>query len=1180
VLTAGLLAGCVASSFAMKEIPVDRSELTEWQSLAQIDQEGAAAHSDTAYFGGNGTGNGTVVRGGVWNFEANSGEAPQFFNDGDPVGNQFRDGWTFIDRTTRVGPSQYGSPHWNNLGVYNFNYDALPGTAAQGSLRPGGYAHRTTTHANNGINDGPNPLQGSWSLWIGTNLELNPENCHWTQTSGYGDGWAQGIQKSYAIPAGHQGADINVNFFHRYAVEAGFDTCWVEISFDGDFWDAVGTAGDQNGIFNDGDFNQPLPSAAGGAETTILVDNLGTNAATTLHVRFILRADAFFSDSGDGGNFRWAWMLDNIQTQMIEGANTTNLDAVSTFETDLGGWQISSFEGFDFAITTDATRPAGRIVALSTLGCPPIVACPEACGIDNRILMFSDKDDCDLVDDFQDSYIVSRAFAIGGPTLPDLDGDAGRIIRFDLYTDGGAAGTFNTGNSFCWAYWPFNSVRCPFSPAAGHPGAGLGPYNWSQESTASCDFFSQGSGTDCFDNAVDNISAQLPADADSAILQVGAFSQCRGTAGCDVNDNGTPFYDNLQFGVFDPAGITVSSVTLERYSDNFPTANGSFLTQTARQDGAHNFASQLGNETPQRFCRADSAAATTGAANTAVFLRFAVERSACQPNLAHPFFTAYAPSAPGSFPNMTWHAARMDTGRSQGGGNNVAGSYMTCYHESDPRNGTFWTGAPPAVEPCDDILPDGLFIGGTSVYYFFEARNATTGAVLGTFPEARNGAPIKTTPNYKDFWLESSTLPELASNCDGSLANNMLVVSDYQSAGVPGRATTQRERLVSTLASLGLEFDVYDTVGTNFTNQYNTIGRREDRVSQAPRPPFNGATDTQLGNYDCIWYQGGLLTTAVTLSDLTSDPDHLGQPSKDQQSLETWLGGCTAGNNRLLVLEGIGWASDIQNNTTHGPAFLTARGVSVLADDYAQDLAADDLRRCARIVGQAPAAGFDGEIFGSGCPDNLDIDVIAAVNGGEAVANFVESLEDGDDPVNCADDQNRAPWHAVVRRATGASNCQRSVAMSFSFSELYPLNCTDQCLFDDYRINGENAQLVVNLFNWAGCPINPAPIGVDDPAGAPRFANELYQAQPNPANPSAMIRYTIAQKGQVQLRIFDVSGRLVRTLVDKVQEPAETAYEAVWDGTNDQGQKVGSGVFFYQIDAPSFSSSKKLVILK
>jgi hypothetical protein len=792
--------------------------------------------------------------------------------------------------------------------------------------------------------------------------------------------------------------------------------------------------------------------------------------------------------------------------------------------------------------------------------------------------MFADKDDCDLVDDFMDSYITSRPFAIGGPSLPDLDGDAGRLIKFDLYTDGGA-GTFETGNAFCFVYWPFNAARCPFTPAAGNPGAGT-TFNWSQTSTASCDFFSQGTGTDCIDDGLDDISAAVPADADSVVLHVGAFSQCRSEATCDVNDNGAPFYDNVQFGVYDPQGVTVAAGTMDRYSDNYPTTNGSFLTQTARMDGAHNFPSQLGIESPIRFVRADTAACTVGGAATAVFLRWAVERGACQPNLNHPFFVAFPPTAPGSFPNsLTWHAARMDTGRAQGLGGQVVGSWMTCFHESDPRNGTFWTAGGP-TETCDDILPDGLFTAGTNVYYFYEARNANTNAVVGTFPAGRNGLPVRTTANFKDLWLQANTLPKLASNCDGSLANNLLVVSDYQTTAFPGRGTTQRERLVSTLSSLGLQFDVYDTQGTNFTGQYNTIGRREDRGTQAPRPPHNGATDAMLNNYDCIWYQGGLLKSGVTLSDTRTVSLFGGQPSKDQQALGTWISGCSVSENRLLVLEGIGWASDIDVNTTNGPSFLTNRGVDVLADDYAQDLAANDLRRCARIVGQGPGAGFDGEILGSGCPDNLDIDVIAAISGGEAVANFVESLEDGDDPVSCANDVNRAPWHAIVRRATGTNNCQRSVAMSFSFSELYPLNCADQCLFDDYIINGENADLVIDLFQWAGCPINPNPIGIKDPDAAPRAVNELYQAQPNPANPSAMIRYTIAQKGHVQLRIFDVSGRLVRTLVDQVQEPAATPYERVWDGMNDQGQKVGSGVFFYQIDAPGFSSSKKLVILK
>jgi hypothetical protein len=335
-----------------------------------------------------------------------------------------------------------------------------------------------------------------------------------------------------------------------------------------------------------------------------------------------------------------------------------------------------------------------------------------------------------------------------------------------------------------------------------------------------------------------------------------------------------------------------------------------------------------------------------------------------------------------------------------------------------------------------------------------------------------------------------------------------------------------------------------------------------------------------LNNYEVIWYSGGLLDSDIMLSDRRTLSLFGGHPGIDQQKLETWIAGCTAGNNRLLVLEGIGWASQIDVATTNGAAFLTNRGVDVLASDYAQQLANNDLRRCARITSSRPADRFDdAEVFGSGCPDDLSIDVFGAVANGEAVAHFVESFEDGADPVSCPDDAARPSWLAAVRKTNATHTCEKSVAMSFAFAELYPLNCQDQCLFDGYRINGENAELVLDLFGWAGMPINANPIGID-PDPAPRFVNELYQAQPNPANPAATIRYTIAEKGHVALKIFDVNGRLVRTLVDGMAEPAAAPFEVVWDGTNDAGQRVGSGVFFYQIDAPGFTSSKKLVILK
>ena len=486
--------------------------------------------------------------------------------------------------------------------------------------------------------------------------------------------------------------------------------------------------------------------------------------------------------------------------------------------------------------------------------------------------------------------------------------------------------------------------------------------------------------------------------------------------------------------------------------------------------------------------------------------------------------------------------------------------------------------APPAVEPCDDILPDGAFKAGARIDYFFEVRDATNGTLLGTTPSARNGIPLRTTEDFKDFWLEWEVLPEPDPLCDGSTYDNNLLVVDRSPNFL------HEQRLTAVLDnSLGLEFDIYNQFG----GIYNGIGRREDRAAQQPRPPIGGATQLQLAQYDCIWWYSRTLSASTMSDRMTSavPPPLGGQPSQDQQSLETWIETCTAGNNRLLILDGFSWASDIDANTNHGAAFLTRFGVDVLADDYAQDLATDDLRRCARITRRLadlpPQSQFDdGEVIFSGCPDDIPVTVLGALASGEAVANFVESGEDGDDPVTCFNDTDRLAWHAVVRKTDPAEPCERSLLMSVGLTYLYDLNCTNECLFDDFVINGEGAELVIEMFNWAGKAINQTPIGVGEPAGAPRLVNELYQAQPNPANPSARIRYTIAEKGRVVLRIFDVSGRLVRTLVEEVQEPAAKGFEVKWDGTNDAGQRVGSGVFFYQIDAPGFRSSKKLVILK
>ena len=89
----------------------------------------------------------------------------------------------------------------------------------------------------------------------------------------------------------------------------------------------------------------------------------------------------------------------------------------------------------------------------------------------------------------------------------------------------------------------------------------------------------------------------------------------------------------------------------------------------------------------------------------------------------------------------------------------------------------------------------------------------------------------------------------------------------------------------------------------------------------------------------------------------------------------------------------------------------------------------------------------------------------------------------------------------------------------------------------------------------------------------------LYQNVPNPFNPTTVIMYDVPERGgHVTLRIYDVAGRLVRTLVDGPQAAGEK--RVTWNGRNDHGSNVATGVYFYRMTAPGFETTKKMVMLQ
>ena len=90
---------------------------------------------------------------------------------------------------------------------------------------------------------------------------------------------------------------------------------------------------------------------------------------------------------------------------------------------------------------------------------------------------------------------------------------------------------------------------------------------------------------------------------------------------------------------------------------------------------------------------------------------------------------------------------------------------------------------------------------------------------------------------------------------------------------------------------------------------------------------------------------------------------------------------------------------------------------------------------------------------------------------------------------------------------------------------------------------------------------------------------QLSQNAPNPFNPETRIRFEIGGSGErVTLRIFDVAGRLVTTLLDGEFVTGER--EVPWDGRLSDGRNVATGVYFYRLEAGGQTVSRKLAVIR
>jgi hypothetical protein len=130
----------------------------------------------------------------------------------------------------------------------------------------------------------------------------------------------------------------------------------------------------------------------------------------------------------------------------------------------------------------------------------------------------------------------------------------------------------------------------------------------------------------------------------------------------------------------------------------------------------------------------------------------------------------------------------------------------------------------------------------------------------------------------------------------------------------------------------------------------------------------------------------------------------------------------------------------------------------------------------------------------------------------------------------------------------------------------------------------------INFSNNQLCPPYPScieDVGVQDTTNCEQVSiidetlpitYNLYNAYPNPFNPVTMLQYDLPEDGFVNITIYDLMGRKVKTLVNSSQI---AGYKSIqWNATNITGQPVTAGLYLYTIQAGDYTQTKKMVLLK
>jgi hypothetical protein len=362
-----------------------------------------------------------------------------------------------------------------------------------------------------------------------------------------------------------------------------------------------------------------------------------------------------------------------------------------------------------------------------------------------------------------------------------------------------------------------------------------------------------------------------------------------------------------------------------------------------------------------------------------------------------------------------------------------------------------------------------------------------------------------------------------------------------------------RTSFMQTLDQLGYkgEYDVYDHSGLGNTN--NALGAH--------------MTVAQARGYSLLVMDVGLRGPGTPII-----PDGVDTDSK-KIDMDTWL---------TSWLQAVGQGTSIPNHTFW-----------IMGQDWAQEGAGVQLTAQAQVTFTAPnqataanpiSVAQASHVMLQGCSVNSPF-VSYALDGGCPIIRSYDAIS----PLGTAtethtyDDNGVAPIAApgtgkgAVVMSSDAAFGSNTIMMSHPWFDIRDFGAPTSPEPEE-RLLAQVLNCVLPL-DCRRTPDDQVDVPGDDPTVAAPAKTALHQNVPNPFNPVTTIKFDLARDGHVSLNIYDVAGRLVRTLVNEKMTKG-TGFEAKWNGLDNSGNRTSSGVYFYRLVTADFSQTNKMVLMK